>query len=30
MEAGDHCFDQRVPKEINRKIINHLSDSICR
>ncbi len=26
MEAGNRCFDQRVPEEINRKIIDHLSD----
>jgi len=26
MEAGNRCFDERVPEEINRKIIDHLSD----
>ncbi len=26
MEAGNRCFDQRVPEEINRKIIDHVSD----
>ena len=26
MEAGNRCFDQRVPEEINRKIIDHLCD----
>jgi UDP-N-acetylglucosamine 2-epimerase len=26
MEAGNRCFDQRVPEEINRKVIDHLSD----
>ena len=26
MEAGNRCFDQRVPEEVNRKIIDHLSD----
>lgn len=26
MEAGNRCFDQRVPEEINRKIIDHTSD----
>ncbi|MHB8108423.1 MAG: non-hydrolyzing UDP-N-acetylglucosamine 2-epimerase [Syntrophorhabdaceae bacterium] len=26
MEAGNRCFDQRVPEEINRKIIDHISD----
>lgn len=26
MEAGNRCFDQRVPEEINRKIIDHLAD----
>jgi UDP-N-acetylglucosamine 2-epimerase (non-hydrolysing) len=25
-EAGNRCFDQRVPEEINRKIVDHLSD----
>ena len=26
MEAGNRCFDQRVPEETNRKIIDHISD----
>jgi UDP-N-acetylglucosamine 2-epimerase (non-hydrolysing) len=26
MEAGNRCFDQRVPEEINRKVIDHISD----
>ncbi len=26
MEAGNRCFDQRVPEEANRKMIDHLSD----
>jgi len=26
MEAGNRCFDQRVPEEVNRKIVDHLSD----
>jgi len=26
MEAGNRCFDQRVPEEINRRIIDHMSD----
>ena len=26
MEAGNRCFDQRVPEEINRKMIDHISD----
>ena len=25
-EAGNRCFDPRVPEEINRKIVDHLSD----
>lgn len=25
-EAGNRCFDQRVPEELNRKILDHLSD----
>ena len=24
MEAGNRCFDQRVPEELNRKIVDHL------
>jgi UDP-N-acetylglucosamine 2-epimerase (non-hydrolysing) len=26
MEAGNRCFDQRVPEEINRKIVDHTAD----
>jgi UDP-N-acetyl-L-fucosamine synthase len=26
MESGNRCFDQRVPEEINRKIVDHISD----
>ena len=26
MEAGNRCFDMRVPEEINRKIVDHISD----
>lgn len=26
MEAGNRCFDQRVPEELNRKVLDHLSD----
>lgn len=26
MEAGNRCFDQRVPEESNRKLVDHLSD----
>lgn len=26
MEAGNRCFDQRVPEELNRKIVDHISD----
>lgn len=26
MEAGNRCFDERVPEEINRRILDHLSD----
>jgi len=26
LEAGNRCYDQRVPEEINRKIIDHLAD----
>ena len=30
IEAGNRCFDQNVPEEINRKIIDHISDiNIC-
>ena len=29
MEAGNRCFDARVPEEINRKIVDHLSDVNC-
>ena len=30
MEAGNRCFDQNVPEEINRKIADHLSDiNLC-
>ena len=25
-EAGNRCFDQRVPEELNRKIVDHISD----
>ena len=25
-EAGNRCFDQRVPEELNRKVLDHLSD----
>ena len=25
-EAGNRCFDENVPEEINRKIIDHISD----
>ena len=27
MEAGNRCFDQRVPEETNRKFVDHISDS---
>lgn len=27
MEAGNRCFDQRVPEEINRKIVDHTADT---
>ena len=30
MEAGNRCFDERVPEEINRRIVDHIADSICR
>lgn len=26
MEAGNRCFDERVPEEINRRVVDHLSD----
>ena len=26
MEAGNRCFDQNVPEETNRKIVDHISD----
>ena len=26
MEPGNRCFDQRVPEELNRKVVDHLSD----
>ena len=26
MEAGNRCFDQRVPEEVNRKLVDHMSD----
>lgn len=26
MEAGNRCFDQRVPEELNRRVVDHLSD----
>jgi UDP-N-acetylglucosamine 2-epimerase (non-hydrolysing) len=26
MEAGNRCYDQRVPEETNRKIVDHISD----
>ena len=26
IEAGNRCYDQRVPEEINRRIIDHISD----
>ena len=30
MEAGNRCFDQRVPEETNRKIIDHIADiNLC-
>jgi UDP-N-acetylglucosamine 2-epimerase (non-hydrolysing) len=30
MEAGNRCFDMRVPEEINRRIIDHISDiNLC-
>ena len=29
MEAGNRCFDQRVPEEINRKIVDHIATSTC-
>jgi len=26
LEAGNRCFDERVPEELNRKVLDHLSD----
>lgn len=26
METGNRCFDERVPEEINRRIVDHISD----
>lgn len=26
MEAGNRCFDQRVPEEVNRRLVDHISD----
>ena len=26
MEAGNRCFDERVPEELNRRIVDHISD----
>ena len=26
MEAGNRCFDMRVPEEINRKLVDHIAD----
>ncbi len=26
MEAGNRCFDQNVPEETNRKIVDHIAD----
>ena len=26
MEAGNRCFDMRVPEEINRRIVDHIAD----
>jgi UDP-N-acetylglucosamine 2-epimerase len=26
MEAGNRCFDMRVPEEINRRIVDHTAD----
>ena len=26
MEAGNRCFDMRVPEEINRRIVDHVAD----
>ena len=30
MEAGNRCFDMRVPEEINRRIVDHVADiNLC-
>ena len=26
IEAGNRCFDENVPEEVNRKIVDHISD----
>jgi len=26
MEAGNRCFDERVPEEINRRLVDHIAD----
>ena len=26
MEAGNRCFDMRVPEEINRRLVDHIAD----
>ena len=28
MEAGNRCFDQRVPEEVNRRLVDHISDCL--